>query len=226
MRVFVLIASISSFGVLAATPEWPYCEEIIELYNINQTTPLGFSGLDLINLTNNIESVVISYGYKQGQTNGFLEFDQVAPIARYVHAKAVYPTQGYDIGIVCADRVEVDVRIFFDSYDGAFADSWETTLRSEQPEYCTTNICPQAGEYAKFSVFLSKDDLQGTFYEDAFEKWEGGVLSGVIKTGELDAQISHSTCVCDDSSCVTMLSVDATIKNQETPLFDADYPDK
>ena len=117
--------------------------------------------------------------------------------------------QGYNIGITCSDRVEVDVNVTFISQDGSFMDSWDTTLRSEEPGLVGDQ--PKAGEYAKFSIFLAAVDFRGSFYQDAPEEWMGGVLSGHIKPDELSAEIGHTICTCDDSTCATSLVVDVAI---------------
>lgn len=203
------LSAMSGVAPFAQDALWPYCQETVEFYEINQSTPLGFSGRKLLNLTRNINSVKINYGYKSDQTVGSLNFSQITSVARYIRSKAVYPSQGPDIGINCVDRVELDVNISFISQDGSFMDSWDTTLRSEAPIF--GNDEPQAGEYAKFSIFLGTNDFRGSFYKDSSEEWMGGVLSGYLTPQELSAQISHTDCACDDSGCVTSLMVDVAI---------------
>jgi hypothetical protein len=58
--------------------------------------------------------------------------------ARYITSSPVYPPcndEGAcpDIGIVCNDRVEVDVNIELSSDDGAFLENWATILISPSP---------------------------------------------------------------------------------------------
>jgi len=203
------ISASSNVTQLTEDPAWPYCEETVEFYEINQDTPLGFSGSTLLDLTSNINAVKINYGYKTDQTVGSFIFSQITSIARYVRSKAIYPAQGYNIGITCTDRVELDVNVTFVSQDGAFMDSWDTTLRSEEPR--RLNGRPKAGEYAKFSIYLGPEDFRGSFYKDSSEEWLGGVLSGKITPNELSAEIGHTTCTCDHATCMTSLVVDLAI---------------
>ena len=196
------LGSVKQLGEYAENTLWPFCEESIEFYEINQRTPLGFSGAKLFDLTRNINSVKINYGYKPDQTVGSFNFSKLTSVARYVHSKAVYPAQSFELDISCADRVELDVNLTFISQDGSFMDSWDTTLRSE---------VPKAGEYAKFSVFLGRTDFRGSFYQDSSEEWLGGVLFGHLSTNELSAQISHTNYKCDNASCVTSSVIDAEI---------------
>ncbi len=216
MKMFGALMVLFSAASVLAIPEqkdWPYCEEIVELYDIAKPTPLGFSGQDLLQFADAIEQIDINYGYKRGHSKGVLSFVQSSPLVRYVHSKAVYPAQGFDIGIVCADRVEVGIKVTLGSRDGAFADTWETTLRSEKAPYCAGGPCLSAGQYAKFSIFLGEKDFSGSFYDDALEPWVGGVFSGMLRPNQFNGSISHSNVRCDGEGCATSLLVDATIEN-------------
>ena len=183
MKNFLILANllwaINASGMgQAKTPAWPYCEETVELFDIKQETPLGFSGLDLFTMASGINAVKIDYGYKQAPTVGTLAFTQTTSLARYIRSKAVYPSPGFEIGIICRDRVELDINLAFMTQDGAFRDSWDTTLRSQDQDYCRDEACAVAGEYAQFSLFLSPEEFQGTFYQDASEEWVGEYFLG------------------------------------------------
>ena len=72
MRIFgVLVGFLWALSALgdvtqfAEDPAWPYCEETVEFYEINHSTPLGFSGATLLDLTSNLNAVKINYGYKE-----------------------------------------------------------------------------------------------------------------------------------------------------------------
>ena len=181
----------------------------MEFYEINQNTPLGFSGAALFNLAKNINSVKIDYSHKSEQSVGSLNFNRATSVARYVRSKAVYPAESHDIAINCADRVELDVNMTFVSQDGFFMDSWDTTLRSEVSAFPSDQ--PKAGEYANFLSFLEPKTSGVLFIKITPTNGWAEYFPAPSQPTELSAQISHSDCMCDDSTCVTSLVIDATI---------------
>jgi hypothetical protein len=202
----------SEDGITEPQP-WPYCEETIDYYDLADPTPLGFSGADLIGLTNNISDVNINYNYKQGQSLGQVSITPQNNPVRYVHSVPVYPEGGVDLGIICGDRVELDVDFVLNSNDGAFADAWKTTLVSTNGAFCLDGEDCRAGEYSDFGFEISLASMNGNFLDDMSDPVPYLNFAGRVAQQKLTAHMGYSQCSCDDSSCTSYLFTAATLES-------------
>ncbi|MCA9508742.1 MAG: hypothetical protein KC505_10020 [Myxococcales bacterium] len=204
--------------ILQRTPTakaWPYCQESVETYEWSEQTPLGFSGGDLFAVTGQKRDVKFIYGYKTGESMGYVELKQRSPIVRYIHSEPIYTSDNtFDIGIVCPSaRVEVDVDFKIYSEDKAFDDNFATTLSSGTLDWCFEGDCPNAGSYADIYFSLDLDKLNGNFHKDIPAPVNQMRWWGRFYEDEMTANISYSNCECDESGCVSFQVNGASIES-------------
>lgn len=193
---------------------WPYCRDVVETYEWDSVTPLGFSGQNLFAIAGESRSVKFVYGYKEGESVGTLTFNQRSPEVRYVRSEPVYPSEGGpDIGIVCQNsRVEIDVNIGVFAEDGAFNDTFETTLSSGVLDWCFEGDCPHAGSYADISFWINLDTLNGNFHKDVPAPVNQMRWWGRFTADGISANISYTNCECDEKGCASFQVNGASIE--------------
>ncbi len=185
----------------------PSCDDVSTAVELDEVTELGFSAQQLVDL-----AIVPSPWYETlnwhhgGYTSLTLSFE--APTgAAFVESTAVYPEEGgADIGIVCADRVEVSVPLSFETVDGAFDESWDATLSSTD------------GETVDFRVDLDPNGLTGSYdithdvHEDDWDEaelWVAGSFAEGDCRGDVAGQVSGTDpCLRGDACSAWVSSVE------------------
>lgn len=210
-------ALLASKDKLDTLPAHPYCQETVLLYDFDLVTPLGFSGNDLLNTVGAVRPVTISYGYKAEPSFGTLSLEPSALQVKYIQSEPVYPS-GTDVGIVCNDRMEVDVKLGLNSEDGAFADTWDATLVSGMLDFCfNEGSCPNPGEFADVNFLISLNDMKGNFYKDTGSTVSNMDFWGRLTSNEVAINITYITCECIDSLCSTYMVNGATLEADHRP---------
>lgn len=200
-----LPTSIVSAGLLSlvfacASYAAPYCQKTITTYALDAITPLGFSGIDLLNTTYT-GSISIKYGYKNKSVDGFLVTSWSPNIsARYIASTAVYPPcteEGgcEDIGIICQDRVEVDVDISLYSEDEGFEENWSGVIASPTPGNFTLN----PGEYS--SIDIKPSVINGNFYDDSNSPAPEWMFAGTFTAAGFSGEMFGWLSSCDGRAC-------------------------
>jgi len=153
----------------ASIGDMPYCHETVHEIDLDQTTAIGFSARDLINLSKSKATADWSWDYRPGFTSLTLWARSVAKKARYIDSVAVYPDGAPDVSIICANRVEVDAWVTFATEDGALNERWYTTLYDTDGSDClpeTGDPCLPPGSEANFLHGFHLDHLHGNFYHE------------------------------------------------------------
>lgn len=142
--------------VLTACPagrpadEGPHCEDTRTGIASDELTPLGFSVDDVLAGVPLEEATRLVYadGTSTDLTVGFAR----AAGAYFVDSEAVYPEGGVttDIAVICEDRIEVEGMFPFATADGAFSESFASTLFA-------------TAESVSIHEVLELDNLNGSF---------------------------------------------------------------
>lgn len=173
------------------------CEETITEFELDEVTPLGFSGRHLLNLAEGERPIKI--GYSSGKfkpVSGRLIFRENGGKAKY--RKMVDP-RGTPEGNspsnerpLCNDQLSVSAHVNFISDDGIFNESWDVELGSEEYGYNTfEGDWIDAGEYVNFHRPLFESDFSGDFRHHIPSTWQSGGLFGQIVANNYFAQVSH-----------------------------------
>lgn len=159
-----------SCGILLADHHSiPFCAESVIEVDIDQSTDLGFSARDLLNLASGERELAWDWDYKEDATLLEIRSTSIASKARYIDSVAVYPDGAVEIGIICPDRLEVDAWISFATQDGGFSERWYTKIYDTDGTDCmpeTGDPCLAPGTEAKFNYEFNRESLNGTFYSD------------------------------------------------------------
>ena len=178
--------------------EMPYCEETRTEVGLDEVSPLGFSGAQVLALAEGewTSTLVFDGGSETPLAIGVTALDATAV---HVDSEAVYPTGGEvaDIAVICDDYVEVQVFSSFVSEDGSFDEAWSVPLRSFD------------GLQAGASVDFDDQALQGSYrfteldpseYDEVIHfltaSFDGAATSGVVDaqaTGQEDCTGSDCT---------------------------------
>ncbi len=179
----------------------PYCDETVEEFAPDEPTPLGFSGLDVVNLSKNISHLKIVFAYKEETTMGEIRVEALPEPVRYVKSVAVYPKDWADFEITCDDRLEMGVNVKLDSVDGSFHDQWQAGLVSRVND-CTDveGACFSAGEYAELFFGVETDSMKGSFYRDLKNDHRDFLFEGSFSPAGFKASSSYVECVADNDS--------------------------
>lgn len=149
----------------------PYCAETIIDVGVDEITPLGFSARDLIRHASGRHNLDWTWEYKPNtETNQLnLTVASAARTARFIDSVAVYPNGAAEVYIICADRVEVDAWVSFNTIGGEFDEHWFTTLFDTDGTDCMPEIgdlCLVPGSEAQFIHRFDHNTMRGTFYDD------------------------------------------------------------
>lgn len=172
---------------------WPYCEDAESLINLDEETPIGITGSDLVDSLP--QSTTVGIGWSGGSSDVLTwGFSADSDSLRFVSSEAVYPEPepGQDvpsIAVDCPDYVAVDGIINLQSDDGQLNEAIALTIALN--EYDLDDMA------ANFSIELDPDALGGTLslsdyldisaYDSVRIFLYGEIIGGVL-TGELSAQ--------------------------------------
>ncbi|MFN7146543.1 MAG: hypothetical protein ACK4YP_22400 [Myxococcota bacterium] len=129
-RFFPILPLLALTACPAGRPadEGPHCEDTRTAIAFDEVTPLGFSANDKLAGVPLEEATRLLYadGVATDLTVGFAP----AEGAYFVDSEAVYPEGGVttDIAVMCEDRIEVEGMFVFATADGAFSESFASTL--------------------------------------------------------------------------------------------------
>ncbi len=204
-----VLFALSSFVSIAAFADgnMPYCAESVLPIGLDQTTDLGFSARDLLNLTNGTKELPWLWDYKDESTTLSVRVSSVARGARYIDSVAVYPDNAPEIEIICANRVEVDAWINFTTSDGAFNERWSTTIYDTDGTDCipeTGDLCLDPGSEANFLHKFDRQRLNGTFYGDVPVPEDLTVdfyAKGLFRANGFAANVFGHAYSCGDDAC-------------------------
>lgn len=185
--------------------ELPYCEDVATALAMDEVSPLGFSGADVLAFAAGTKDETLVYARRGvDDTPLTLELGSVDG-ARFVQSTAVYPDEGgvqADIGVVCDDRVEVDVAVELITADGAFDEAWQGALVAI------------SGDAASTRHELDPDALGGTYDMDvdidvadydARSLWVEIQLDAIGTSGAIRGQVSGEE-DCTSGDCAAWSS--------------------
>lgn len=158
----------------------------------DEASVLGFGRSEIALLAEGSHAATLRYA-DGGSTA--LTLDLALGAARWLDMEMVSDgSEEVSIEIGCADLVEVDAVLSFSTEDGAFAESWETSLRSPD------------GAVADLWVDLDLDALSGDYvytpdapYEEVVA-WVAGTFDSAGNSGEIAGQGIQSEGSGDDGT--------------------------
>jgi hypothetical protein len=125
--------------LVGCEPKGPHCEESASEVPMEKPTALGFSPAQLAARLPETEQTTLRWA-DDTQTELSLAF-RPQDSARFVDSEAVYPDgEQPAIGVICEDRVEIDVSWDFLTADGAFDESFDTPLRASTLEAASLSV--------------------------------------------------------------------------------------
>jgi hypothetical protein len=197
------LATLMGNAILA---DMPYCDEQVTEIDIGQSSALGFSGTDLVEIANQDHRLRWIWDYKVGTTWLHLTATSFADKARYIHSVPVYSDDGPDIIILCPDRLEVDAWIRFATDDGAFDETWFVTLYDTDGTDCigeTEEACPAPGSEANFDHGFDHESIDGHFYSDieAPEEDLDFYAHGAFRHESAQVDVIGQAYVCEHDYC-------------------------
>lgn len=181
------------------TAEGPHCEDSATVVAVDEVTELGFAATDLLALAEGTWADTFTWD-RDASTSGLeLTLGWTDGEARFVDSVEVYPDDGEQpaIGLICEDRVEVDVQIGFVTDDGSFDESW------------TGPLTGKAADLAELYRALDPDALGGTYDMDADiteptwdqrSLWIQGTFDEAGSTGRVLGQVSGEE-ECQGNTC-------------------------
>ncbi len=200
--VLALLAGCSRGADPDPVGELPYCEEEGTPLGLEEASPLGFSGADLLSLAVGAHATTFDWAREGVDDTPLTLVLTSRDGARYIESTAVYPRGGGEqpaIGVVCENRLEVEVAVQLETGDGAFDESWDGRLVG------------LAADAASTSQVLDPDDLGGDYEMDDdidephYDERSLTVEARFDETGSSGAvrgQISGETPCEDDEDCV------------------------
>lgn len=165
LAILLLILSASS----VSSVDMPYCADTVYEIDLDQTTSLGFSPRDLLNLAGGTKYIDWTWDYREGSTKLVIRTANTTQTARYIDSVAVYPNGAPEVHIICPDRVEVDAWVTFATDDGAFNERWYSTIYDTDGTDCmneTGDPCYEPGTEAVFNHQFARQNLTGEFYKE------------------------------------------------------------
>lgn len=206
MKILYLTLAFASMLSFSASSIKPYCAESITEIDINDKRFLGFSGQDLLNITSLEKTLNWQWDYRFGYTILNIGASARNNKARYINSVAVYPIGAEEIEIVCADRVELDVWLYFSTQDGAFSEVWESTIYDTDgtDDFNLFPASPLPGQEAHFIKTFYSENINGNFYDDL--KMPSSTEVSFIARGKFgvyssEASVSVLTQECDGIQC-------------------------
>lgn len=170
----------------------PHCEDTVTDLALDAASPLGFSGAEVQALGEGTHAATFTW-YDDTVSDLTLVVTGAGAAARYVDSEAVYPDHGGAtpaIGIVCDDRVEVDVAIDFDTSGGAFAETWDTVLSATTLDAATWHVDLDPAAIAGTFDFDARLAETGEDYDDS-SLWASGSFDAAgLSSGQVMGQMS------------------------------------
>jgi len=186
------------------TAELPYCEDEATPSTLEEVSPLGFSGSDILAFAAGTSEATFVWERREvADTTLSLAIAEIDG-ARFVRSTAVYPEDGEyaAIDVICDDRLEIDVSVDVETADGAFDESWQGILVALDADAAST------------SQVLDPDALGGSYDMDADidvpdyddrSLWVEIQLTGEGTRGEVRGQVSGED-DCDGGDCAAWAS--------------------
>jgi hypothetical protein len=180
----------------------PSCEDTPTVVGLDDLSPLEFSPQALVDLAVGVSDESFVWVRDDSVTGVTVSIAHVGGEARFVESVAVYPDGDEPqpgIGIICDDRVELDVSVQFTTEDGAFDETFATVLAAT------------VVEQAEWGHDLDPDALGGTYDMDVDidideTEWDErrlrihGVSNAEGSTGEVSGQVIGEE-ECDGDQC-------------------------
>lgn len=187
----------------AADDLWS-CDETATTLSLDEVSALGFSGQTIVDVASGTHAA--TFTYVDGSTTG-LTLEATTPGAvRYIEATPPAPDSSatedlaWDTGggDACPDRVEVDMTLSFVTQDGAFAESWDMTMRSE--DGATVSFYAQLDPSGFAGTFDLVDHVTATDW-DELSAWVSGSIDATGTSGEISGQASGADECEDGDEC-------------------------
>jgi len=206
MKALLLALAFGSMWCFSASSITPYCAESVREIEINDKRFLGFSGQDLLNIASLEQTLDWQWDYRFGYTTLNMKASARSNKARYIESVAVYPIGSEEIEVICADRIEVDVWLYFTTQDGAFLEVWESTLYDTDGTDSVTVYpsSPFPGQEAHFTKTFYPENIRGAFYNDLKMPSNAEVsflARGKFGADSSEASVSALTQECDGIQC-------------------------
>lgn len=177
----------------------PHCEDTPTAVALDEVTDLGFTAQALLDLATGAHDETFRWARDGSTTPLALAVTYGAGEARFVDSEPVYPEGGEQpaIGVICDDRVEVDVTVSFATDDGAFTEVLDLALTAV------------AGDRVEMVESLDPDGLVGTYdmsvditepTYDARSLWLRGAFTAEGASGEVSGQVSGED-ECSGDTC-------------------------
>lgn len=204
--------------VLTACPdggkadEGPHCEDTRTPIAFDEVTSLGFSANDKLAGVPLEEATRLLYadGVATDLTVGFAP----AEGAYFVDSEAVYPEGGMttDIGVICEDRIEVEGMLAFATADGAFSESFASTLSASADSVSVHQELDLDGLNGSFDIvpFVQSEDY------DALSAWIDVRFQDGASVGTISGQASGED-ECTGDECTAWAE---SVEVAEWPIAD------
>ena len=185
----------------------PYCEDSPTVITLEEATALGFSGADLLLLAEGEHTETLVWAETEATTPLAVGVSYDAGEVRYIDSVAVYPEGDGDtpaIGVECFARVEVDVTISLATEDGAFDESFDLALSSEDGVHASAGLSFDHGDLAGSYEFTLMDPSE---YDDVSHSLRV-TFDEAGCSGELTAQAEGCDDACEGDECTCWASMD------------------
>jgi hypothetical protein len=150
---------------------------------LDETTPLGFTGQDVLALAAGEHAASLEWA-KGGKTELALVVAHAGTKARFVDREWQDDGSGMEPAMDCGDVIELDATVAFGTSDGAFAESWNAIVSAGAPDAASIwqDVAPSeiAGGYQVTEVDPSQYDELTLFFSVA--------LDGTGAHGEVSGQ--------------------------------------
>ena len=211
MRCIGMLAVVAGCGLGGKDLETgPYCEDTPTVVALDEVTDLGFAAQALVDLAQGDHTETFTWARDDSTTPLSLTVTHGGGEARFVDSTAVYPDGGGEspaIGVICEDRVEVDVDLQFATDDGAFDEAWALAIWGVESDTATfrQDLDPDGlgGSYDM------ADDIGDEAYDDR-SLWVGGAFALEGASGEVMGQISGSE-DCDAGDTCTAWAASVSV---------------
>ncbi len=202
MLTFLLVFTVCEEPMIGPTPNAPYCENTATVLGLDEISPLGFTGLELLELAEGTHQETFHYELDQDRDSSPLTFSihHDGGEVRYITSEAIHLDSAgtaMDIDVECPDRVEIDVRVSLNTEDGLFDEAWEPlTLQGSSPDYARVQVSLDAFSGAlelRDYASTDADEVQATVYVGFDDTGSYGDISGHA-SGTEDCDDSDETC--------------------------------
>lgn len=184
-------------GCPKATNDGPYCEETSTTIALDATTTLGFTAADVLATIPATQDTELQY--VDGSTTALALSFAPAAEARFVDSEAVYPDNGgmmMDIAVICEDYIAIDTTFGFMTEDGAFAESFASTITASA---MGTTLAQELDLGALTGTFELEPFVTAKDY-DSLSAWINVSFSEGVSTGTVSGQASGED-ECTGDTC-------------------------